>query len=512
MFSVRPLLNLRLLLLLALLPGVTVSAEVTLPKILTSHMVVQRDLPVHVWGLAAPGEAVSASFRGETRSTKAGQLGRWSVYLSPGAAGGPFQLTVTGSPAVAGGDAVEPVAETIKLDDVLVGDVWVASGQSNMEFEMHKAATADEDLPHAANARIRLLMVKRRAVEFPQDDADTEGWTVSTPETAKDFSAVAWYFAREIESREHVPVGVIDSTWGGTVAEAWTRMAALGADAALAPLFVSWGKMTEHESDAMLTGKEEQQQREEAKAQGKPEPQFPWHPQLSSWGPGMLYNGMIAPLTPFPIRGVIWYQGESNSALVRAPLYNRIFRALIEDWRRQWGVGDFPFLYVQISNFSSNATEDWAALREQQLKTLELRNTAMAVTIDIGNPDNVHPTDKVDVGLRLARAARALSYGEAIEYSGPIYRQATAEAGAIRVWFDHAKGLTAKGGAAVGFEVAGADGKFVPATAKIDGATALVSSEQVAEPMFVRYGWANSPQCNLFNGEGLPASPFTSVE
>ena len=502
--------NRRFLLLLTLLSCVNVSAEVTLPKILSSHMVVQRDLPVHVWGLAAPWEAVSVSFRGETRSTKAGELGRWSVYLSPGAAGGPFELTVTGTPAAGGGDAA---AQNIKLEDVLVGDVWVASGQSNMEFEMWKAATADQDLPHSANPHIRLLVVKKVAIEYPQDDVDTEGWAASTPETAKDFSAVAWYFARDIESREHVPVGVIDSTWGGTVAEAWTRMAALGADAALAPLFVSWGKMTERQSDAVLAGKEEQRQREEAKAQGKPEPQFPWHPQLTSWGPGMLYNGMIAPLTPFPIRGVIWYQGESNSALARAPFYSRVFGTMIEDWRKQWGVGDFPFLFAQISSFKSNATEDWAELRQQQLKALALRNTAMAVTIDIGNPDNVHPTDKVDVGLRRALAARALSYGEDISYSGPIFRQATPEGHAIRVWFEHhAKGLAAKGGELTGFEVAGADGKFVAATATIDGHTVVASSDAVAEPMVVRYGWANSPQCNLFNGEGLPASPFNSAE
>jgi sialate O-acetylesterase len=381
-----------------------------------------------------------------------------------------------------------------------------------MEFLMKQAETADQDLPNAANAEIRLLMVKKKAIDYRQDDVDTEGWAASTPETAKDFSAVAWYFAREIEKREHVPVGVIDSTWGGTPVEAWTRAAALGEDAAVAPLFASWGSMTERQVDAELRAKNRQRMIDDAKAQGKPAPVFPWTPQLDSWGPGMLYNGMIAPLTPLPIRGAIWYQGESNSLLERAPLYSRIFRDMIEDWRRQWGVGDFPFLFVQISNFKSTPTEDWATLREQQLKTLALRNTAMAVTIDIGNPDNVHPTDKVDVGLRLARAARVLSYGEAIEDSGPIYRQATPEGSSIRAWFDHAKGLMAKGGELTGFEVAGVDGKFVAATATIDGETVLVASPSVAEPMFVRYGWANSPQCNLFNGEGLPASPFRSVE
>jgi sialate O-acetylesterase len=492
--------NLRLLLLFALLPGATLSGEVTLPKILTNHMVVQRDLPVHIWGNAGPGEDVSVSFRGETRSTKAGQLGRWSVYLAPGAAGGPFQLIVKGA-----------TAQSITLDDVLVGDVWLASGQSNMEFEMRKAATAAADLPHAANPRIRLLTVKKQASEYAKDDAETEGWVASSPDSAKEFSAVAWYFAREIEQREHVPVGVIDSTWGGTLGESWTRLAALGEDAALAPLFVSRGKMTDRHESALLEDKDRQRQRDEAKAQGKPEPQFPWNPPLAIWAPGLLYNGMIAPLTPFPIRGVIWYQGESNSALERAPLYNRLFRTLIEDWRRQWGEGDFPFLYVQISDYKSTPAEDWAVLREQQRKTLALRNTAMAVTIDIGNPDNVHPTNKVDVALRLARAARALSYGETVEYTGPTFRQATPEGSAIRAWFDHAKGLTAKDGEVTGFEVAGTDGKFFPATAKVEGSTVVATSPSVAEPVFVRYGWANSPQCNLFDGEGLPASPFTSV-
>jgi sialate O-acetylesterase len=466
-------------------------------------MVIQRDMPVHVWGKAAPGENVSVTFRGETQAARTDRLGHWNAYLKPGAAGGPFQMTVTGSPGAGGA--------TLTVNDILVGDIWVASGQSNMEFEMRKAATASTDLPHADIPHIRLLIVKKRASDYPQEDTDTDGWVASTPETAKDFSAVAWYFAREIEQREHVPVGVIDSTWGGTVAESWVRLTALGEDASLNPLFASRGKMLDHAADADAESKEEQRQRDKAKAEGQPIPPFPWHPPLASWGPGLLYNGMIAPLTPLPIRGVIWYQGESNSALERWPLYNRIMRTLIEDWRRQWAVGSFPFLYVQISNFRSTPLEDWASLRQQQVETLGLRNTAMAVTIDIGNPDDVHPTDKVDVGHRLALAARDLSYGEPVAYWGPMFRQATPQGGTIRAWFDHATGLTAKGGAATGFEVAGADGKFVSATATIEGETVVASSPSVPDPVNVRYGWANSPQCDLFNGEGLPASPFTSV-
>jgi sialate O-acetylesterase len=500
--------KLRFLWLIALIPAATLSSQVTLPRILGSHMVVQRDLPVHVWGMAAPGESVSVSFRGETRSIKAGALGRWSVYLPPGAAGGPFQMTIRGTSSDSGAKGESIAPQTITLDDILVGDVWVASGQSNMEFTMHQAATADQDLPHADNPRIRLLIVKKRAADFPQDDIDTAGWQASSPDSARNFSAVAWYFAREIEQREGVPIGVIDSTWGGTVAEAWTRLTALGEDAALNPLFASRGRMIEQEPDDLLDAKRMARLQAEAKAAGKPAPEAPWRPDPASWGPGNLWNGMIAPLTPFAIRGVIWYQGESNSKLERAPLYSRIFRTLIEDWRHEWGIGDFPFLFVQISNYKSDTTEDWAALREQQLRTLAVKNTAMAVTIDIGNPDDVHPTDKLDVGLRLARAARALSYGEAVEYSGPMFHQATPEGSSIRVWFDHAKGLNARGGEVTGFEAAGSDGKFVPATGTIDGETVVVTSSSIAEPIAVRYGWANSPQCNLFNGEGLPASPF----
>jgi sialate O-acetylesterase len=485
----------------------TARAQVVLPKVLSDHMVVQRDLPVHVWGFAAAGEAVSVEFRGETRTVATDQVGRWSVYLKPGKAGGPFEMTVKGGKA---GES------PITIHDVLVGDVWVASGQSNMEFGMWQADTASQDLPKADNPRIRLMIVNRKAADYPMDDVDTTGWAASTPATAKYFSAVAWYFAREIEQREHVPVGVIDSTWGGTPAEAWTRLTALGENAALNPLFASRGKMIEGGADAERQIADEQRQIAEAKAAGKPVPSFPWHPALPSWGPGNLWNGMIAPLTPFPIRGAIWYQGESNSPQDRWPLYNRIMRTLIEDWRREWAVGDFPFLYVQIANFKSGSQDDWPSLRQQQMETLGLKNTAMAVTIDIGNPDNIHPTDKVDVGRRLAIAARALSYGESIEYSGPLFRQAVpdnlAGTAAMRVWFDHAKGLNAKGGEVTGVEVAGKDGKFVPAKAVIEGETILASSPDVPLPVAVRYGWSSSPQCNLFNGEGLPASPFTSVK
>jgi sialate O-acetylesterase len=492
-----------------LLSAVALSAQVTLPKVLSSHMVIQRELPVHVWGDAPPGQPVTVSFRGETRGTEAGPTGHWSVYLKPGPAGGPFQLTVkavTANPTGPGPSA------PIILDDIMVGDVWLASGQSNMEFPLSRASTAAQDLPAATNPQIRLLMIRKRSSDYAMPDADTDGWTLSNPNTAQEFSAVAWYFARDIAPREHVTIGLIDATWGGTVAEAWVRLTALGEDPALAPIFVARGKMTDKAADAAAEEKDEQRQIAAAEAAGKPAPKFPWHPPLNSWGPGLLWNGMIASLTPMPIRGVLWYQGESNSALARVHSYDRVMRTLIEDWRHQWGIGDVPFLYVQISNFISTPLEDWASLRQQQVRTLALRNTAMAVTIDIGNPTDVHPTDKLDVGLRLARAARALTYGENVEYYGPMFRQATPEGTSIRAWFDHGRGLNAKGGALTGFEVAGRDGRWVSATATIDNSTVIASSPDVAAPVYVRYGWANSPQCNLFNAEDLPASPFSSEQ
>jgi sialate O-acetylesterase len=500
-------LKLQSILLFTLLP-VAVQAQVTLPKILSDHMVVQRELAVHVWGLAEPGETVSVDFRGESRTVTTDGIGHWSVYLKPGSAGGPFEMKVQG------GKANEA---TITIHDVLVGDVWVASGQSNMEMPLKgwppgsPLQNSAKEIANANQPLLRLLIVKQKSSEYPVDDIDAS-WTLCTPQTAGEFSAVAYFFGRDLAAKERVPIGLIQSAWGGTPAEAWVRLTALGDDAALNPLFASRGRMIEDGADAARQIADEQKQIAEAKAAGKPVPQFPWHASLPSWGPGNLWNGMIAPLTPFPVRGAIWYQGESNASLERFPIYNRIMRALIEDWRREWAVGDFPFLYVQIASFKADSHDEWANLRQQQVETLGLKNTAMAVTVDIGTPDTVHPPDKVDVGHRLALAARALSYGEMLEYSGPLFRQAVPDGGAVRVWFDHAKGLNAKGGPLTGVEVAGKDGKFVPAKAVIEGETILASNPDVPQPAAVRYGWAGNPQCNLFNGEGLPASPFTSVK
>ena len=478
-------------------------ADVTLPALLADHMVIQRGLPVHVWGMAAPHEAVSVTFRGETKSATADDDGRWSVFLSPGEAGGPFQVSVKAT-------------NSITLSDILVGDVWVASGQSNMEFAMKSLANAPTEIAAAQYPRIRIFRVNQKPADYPLDDVKSKGWAACTPETVADSSAVAYFFARNIQQKLGVPIGLIETFWGGTPAESWTSLRGLAADAALMPAFAARAKTLATQSTTLL-----QQQREErdyqqaaaqAKANGTPPPEWHWHPDFAAWAPAALYNGMIAPITPFAIRGVIWYQGEANSGGDRAPLYSRLFQTMIRDWRTNWGEGDFPFLFVQIANWDTSPEALWPDVRNAQRQALALSNTGMAVTIDIGDAVDIHPKNKQDVGLRLARAARAIAYGEKVEWSGPLYRQVTQEEHALRVWFDHADGLAPKGATLAGFEVAGADGKYVAADAKIEGVSVIVSNSTVPTPVSVRYGWAANPTCNLVNREGLPASPFQAPE
>lgn len=467
---------------------------------LAEHMVMQRGLPVHIWGNADATEAVSVDFRGATRTTRADNLGRWSVYLPPGEAGGPFTLTIHGQ-------------NTITFSDVLVGDVWVASGQSNMEFKLNQVANAQTELAAASHPHIRLFQVERNVSPYPLGNLSAKPWAECTPETAANFSAVAYFFGRHLEEKLHVPIGLIDSTWGGTPAEAWTSLDDLGRDASLMPVFAQWARMSDEVERRLLEREQARKEADKAAGSGAPKP-LPWAPnERLSWMPAGLYNAMIAPLTPYAIKGAIWYQGESNAAPGRAPLYAQLFQTLITDWRRQWDEGDFPFFFVQIANYKANPADDWPEVRDAQRQALSLVNTGMAVTIDIGNPDDIHPKNKQDVGLRLALAARAVAYGEQIEYSGPLYRQATPVNNSLQVWFDHVgKGLVAKGGDLRGFEIAGPDAKFVPAEARIEGPSVVVSSSAVSNPAYVRYGWSNNPDCNLFNAEGLPASPFRSAK
>ncbi len=481
----------------------TALADVRLPAVLTDHMVIQRGLPVHVWGRADLGEAVSVSFRGQSATTTPDDLGRWSVFLPAGDAGGPFTLTVKGK-------------NEIDYSDVLVGDVWVASGQSNMEFTTKQAVHAGEELARADHPQIRLFFVDRTVSAYPMSDlkastSDAQRWTACSPESVKDFSAVAYFFGLHLQEHEHVPIGLISTSWGGTPAEAWTSMDGLGSDAALMPVFASWGKMSDNFSAAQLRRDMALEEQAKAKAERRSAPPIPWSPNdRLSWSPGGLFNAMIAPLTPYPIRGAIWYQGESNADAERASLYGRLFQALIRDWRRAWGEEDLPFLFVQLANYKGN--DYWPTLREKQRDALVLRNTGMAVTIDIGEVEDIHPKNKQDVGLRLALAARAIAYGESLEYSGPTVRSAMPQAHELVISFNHTTGGLVARGELSAFEVAGRDGKFVGASASIDGTTIHISSPQVDQPVAVRYAWKSAPAASLFNGTGLPASPFEWTE
>lgn len=471
---------------------------VRLPALFADHMVIQRNEPVHVWGKAAPGEEVAVFFRGAQQSTKADSLGLWSVQLAPGREGGPFELSVRGE-------------NTITFKDVLVGDVWIASGQSNMGFALREAQNAETEIASANLKRIRLLNVKQRYADYPQEDMEVlQGWSPCTPESARDFSAVAYFFARELSRKEQIPIGIIESAWGGTPAEAWTSMHALSQDASLMPVFSAWSVMADAEARTLRAqAKEKDEILKTTRAKDDENLRLPWHPVLQAWAPAALYNGMIAPLTRFPICGVIWYQGESNTDELRYRTYGRLFETLIRDWREAWKQGSFPFLFVQLANYHSGVDDHWPEVREAQRKALALADTAMVVTIDIGDPQNIHPANKQEVGRRLSLAARAMVYGEHVEISGPLYRAMSIQDRSLRLYFSHAQeGLVVHGKELLGFEIAGKDGRFAPATALVDGDTVILSSPKISAPAQARYGWASDPICNLFNKEGLPASPF----
>jgi sialate O-acetylesterase len=492
--------KLSFLTLMICLVSAPLRAEVRLTSVITDHAVLQRDAPIHLWGEALPAEKITITFHGQSIATTASNLGLWEAWLKPEPAGGPFTLTVHGD-------------SELTRSDLLVGDVWFASGQSNMEMPLAgfppdaHVTNAEQEIAQADLPQVRLLRVEHQASDSPLSGFSGI-WQPCTPATARDFSAVAYFFAREISRREKIPIGVIDSSWGGTPIDSWISLDALSADASLMPAFAARAHFADKQTNLSLVESAEKRADAEAATHNLPKPKHPWHPNPMSWIPAGLYNGMVAPFTPYAIKGFLWYQGETDSASDRANLYAKLLPTLIADWRQQWGQGDLPFLFVQISSFES-PTENWGIIRDSQRRTLSVANTGMAVTLDIGQRDNVHPPDKQSVGARLALAGRAVAYGEtSLAFSGPLYRQTTREGSALEVWFDHGEGLHSSGGELKGFEVAGADGHFVAATAKVQGASVLVSSPEVTEPVQVRYAWQGFTDANLYNGVPLPASTF----
>ena len=480
-------------------------AEVKPSALFSDHMVLQGGTLVPIWGTATPGEKVAVTMNGQTRSAAADAQGKWTVSLYGLKAGGPFEMTIAGDRA---GDA------PIVVKDVLVGEVWLGSGQSNMSFTVSKAHASyagmlDEakEIAAANYPQVRMFTVKPRKSLDPQADVAGE-WEVCSPAVVGDWSAVGYLFARDLNRALKLPVGVILSAYGASTAEAWVPRSALADDPLLQPMldrFDAREAFFKTHPGAMDNQAPGAPQTLNARP-GRPGPLR--DPVQDQHQPTVLFNGMINPIIPYAIRGVIWYQGESIvGGKAGVALYPHVMETLVEQWRERWHEGDFPFYAVQLAALK-NASNN-PMVREAQAKILTLPNTGMAVTIDIGDPTNVHPKNKEPLGQRLADIALANTYGRKIEFSGPMYASMKVQGSAVRVTFTHAKGLVAKGGPLQWFQVAGADRKFVDADAKIVGDSVVVSSPQVSAPVAVRYAWDNYPStANLYNAAGLPAAPF----
>jgi sialate O-acetylesterase len=493
--------------LAALLAGsVPALAAVTLASPFTDHMVLQQGQPVPIWGRSSSaGDQVTVRFNGQSVHTLADRDGRWMVRLAPLTAGGPFELVVNP-------DTPDPV----RLEDVLVGEVWLASGQSNMDFTVAKTpkyffagVNHEADEVAAANyPQIRMFTGAWSRTYDPQSTV-AGAWKLCTPETVREFSAIGYFFARDLQRALHVPVGIVTLTYGASTAQAWIRREAIAADPRLQPTLAAFDAQVKAyvpPTEAELARRQAQLDQAKAAGQRLPRSARPRpNPAADQHNPTVLYNGMIAPFVPYAIRGILWYQGESITGPHELfPVWNE---ALIKDWRGLWGSA-LPFYFCQLS--AQDAASNSPEVRALQAQALGIPATAMAVTVDIGDRHNVHPKDKQDVGDRLTRIALAKVYGQAIEYYGPWYEALSSEGGALRLTFSHlGGGLVARGGPLRTFEIAGADGKFVPADAKIDGDTILVSSPAVPAPTAARYAWASYPDgCNLYNAAGLPATPF----
>ena len=475
-------------------------ADVKLPGLFSGNLVLQQGMRVPIWGWADDGERVTVTFRGKKVSGTA-RNGKWMVKLPSQKAGGPDTLTVEGK-------------NSIDLRNVVVGEVWICSGQSNMEWPLSRSFESEKDIATSANPNIHLFTAPRLKADAPVDDVKAN-WETCDPDTVRNFSAVAYYFGRDLQKARRVPIGLIHTSWGGSPAEVWVREAVLAANPEYKhDILDSYaGQLKGYEAQRVNWEKEAEELKKEGKQPTGRKPSPPWKPSE-------LYNGMIAPLIPYAVKGAIWYQGESNAG--RAWQYRTLFPDLIRNWRQDWGQGDFTFLTVQLAPWDRNkkrsletitaapGDSDWAELREAQLlSTKVLPKVGLAVITDVGEKDDIHPTRKEPVGARLALLARGISYGEKIEHSGPLYRSMQLKGDKIILRFDQVDGgLEARGGRLRGFAICGEDRKFVWANAEIDNGKVVVSSPQVDKPVAVRYGWADYPVVNLFNSAGLPASPF----
>lgn len=438
-------------------------------------MVVQRGVKVPVWGTASPDEAVTVRAAGQEQTAKADAMGKWRVELAPIESQDPVEITVAGK-------------NKVTLHDVLIGEVWLCSGQSNMGFPLARAGNAEEALKAADRPKMRLFKVGRAIKDQPQAELAGGQWVICSPTTSRAFSAVGYFFGAALQDKLNVPVGLIESDWGGTRAEAWIPRETF--DVLKLPYEPEWTEM-------WLRPKQDPKAK-------TPEPARPHE------APAVLYNGMIAPVAGYAMRGAVWYQGETNTAYPAD--YERVLGGLITSWRAAWKQGDFPFLVVQLPNFIGKS-RDWATLRASQAKVAkDLPNVGLAVTIDLGNPKDIHPTNKQPVGNRLALIARKMVYRDEVASSGPTFKSFEVNRNEAVVTFEHVDdGLVARGGEVLGFELAGEDGKFLPATGKIKGPTVTLQTDGIASPKAVRYAWSNDPKCTLYNAIDLPAAPFSAA-
>jgi sialate O-acetylesterase len=456
------------------------AADVSLNNMFGDHMVLQQGIKNKVWGKADPGEQVAVTLGGQTHSTAAAADGTWHVFLDPVKEyGGPHTLTVKGK-------------NTVTFSDVLIGEVWVCAGQSNMQWSVNQSNDPDLEKAAAKFPNIRLISVPQVGTQEPQWNFNGK-WQQCSPETVGNFSAVGYCFGRQLNQTLGVPVGLINNAWGGSAAEAWVKREKVAAHPTLKAIHDRWVKMESAEKP------DENQMKGNAR-------------------PGNIHSGVLTPSIGYGIKGAIWYQGESNAG--RAYQYRELFPFMIKSWREEWGLGDFPFYWVQLADFKAERAEpaesDWAELREAQTMTMKaLPNTGEAVIIDIGEGKDIHPKNKQDVAKRLARWALAETYKvPGIAARSPLYKGMEKQGSKIVLSFDNVGTKAADWrpfdvAEPIGFTIAGADKKFVPAKAVIlaDGRIE-VSSEAVAEPVAVRYAWADNPVCNMYSAAGLPLTPF----
>lgn len=486
--------------LLALALTTKLSAKLEIPSIFGDSMVLQQNSENAIWGWADAGATVELLWQGQNLKAQADADGYWRVQLTTGTASfDAHTLRIASGPA------------ELHISDILIGEVWLCSGQSNMEWRVEQCGDPYLEKAAAHHPALRMITVPKIGTQIPQEDF-TAAWLQCAPETVSQFSAVAYYFGRQLQQSLQVPIGLIACSYGASAAEAWVQRSTLENDPRFVTELNSW-KAREANYDYQKVLAQWQEQVEKARANKQNAPRKPGNLLTSQGRPGNLWAGMLQPVIGYGIRGTIWYQGESNAG--RAHNYKALFSLMIREWRQAWGQGDFPFYWVQLADFRAESAQPqksaWAELREAQTQTLALPNTGQAVIYDLGEGRDIHPRNKQGVGKRLARIALARDYGLQVPYLNPQFKSMAIEGDTITLSFEHVGShlYTFDVKTAFGFVVAGEDQVWHPATARLTSKSTIeVMCEQVPNPVAVRYAWADNPVANVYSREGLPLTPF----